>query len=81
MRLVASVAVVLLWSVSAVVADVQARVEALFAQDMASIDLARVKIEVDQIIDPSISVDTQLAQIDQMVRSPFRVSLRAMMQT
>ena len=67
MRLVASVAVVLLWSVSAGLADVQARVEALFAQDMASIDLARVKIEVDQIIDPSISVDTQLAQIDEMV--------------
>jgi len=67
MRLVASAAVFLLWSVLAALADVQSQVEALFAQDMESVDLARVKIEVDHIIDPSIKVDTQLAQIDEMV--------------
>ncbi|HIP24824.1 MAG TPA: hypothetical protein EYG79_14720 [Rhodobacteraceae bacterium] len=66
MRLLAY-ALVLFWSASTALADIQSQVEALFAHDMASVDLARVKIEVDHIIDPSISIDAQLAQIDEMV--------------
>jgi regulator of sirC expression with transglutaminase-like and TPR domain len=48
-------------------ADVRSDVRELFTRDMATIDLARVKVEIDQMIDPSINVERQLAQIDQMV--------------
>lgn len=39
----------------------------MFERNMDTLDFARVKIEVDRMIDPSIDVDAQLAQIDQMV--------------
>ena len=48
-------------------ADIRQSVNDLFARDMAALDLARVKIGVDRMVDPSIKVDSQLAQIDQMV--------------
>ena len=54
------------WGLTAT-ADVQSDVRELFARDMGALDFARVKIEVDRMIDPSIDVDAQLAQIDQMV--------------
>lgn len=57
-----------LWAiVSPAFADIRTDVHALFARDMNALDFARVKVEVDQMIDPSIDVDAQLAQIDQMV--------------
>ena len=54
------------WGLTAT-ADVQSDVRELFSRDMGALDFARVKIEVDRMIDPSIDVDAQLAQIDQMV--------------
>ena len=48
-------------------ADVSADVERLFEIERATFDFARVKIEVDHMVDPSIDVETQLAQVDQMV--------------
>lgn len=57
----------LLFIASTAVADIRADVRELFTRDMDTLDFARVKIEVDRMIDPSIDVDAQLAQIDQMV--------------
>ena len=48
-------------------ADIRSDVRALFTRDMTNLDFARVKIEVDQMIDPSIGIDAQLAEIGQMV--------------
>ena len=48
-------------------ADIRADVRELFTRDMDTLDFARVKIEVDRMIDPRIDVDAQLAQIDQLV--------------
>ncbi|MFV1539759.1 hypothetical protein VWZ63_02375, partial [Phaeobacter sp. JH207A] len=56
-----------LWSATAVLADIRVDVRDLFAADLETLDFARVKIEVDRMIDPTIDVETQLAQIDQMV--------------
>lgn len=67
MRFVISACVFTLVMATHVVADIRSDVEALFARDMAMIDLARLKIEVDQMIDGSIDVEVQLAEIDQMV--------------
>jgi len=47
-------------------ADIRTDVKALFAQDMTNLDLARIKVEVDRMIDRRIDVEAQLAQIDQM---------------
>lgn len=57
----------LLLGTTTATADIRADVRELFARDMMSLDFARVKTEVDRMIDPSIDVDAQLAQIDQMV--------------
>ncbi|SMR83544.1 Regulator of sirC expression, contains transglutaminase-like and TPR domains [Aliiroseovarius halocynthiae] len=53
--------------VSIALADIRSDVRELFTRDMNILDFARVKIEVDRMIDPRIDVETQLAQIDQMV--------------
>ncbi len=52
---------------TATLADVRADVREMFTRDMDNLDFARAKIEVDRMIDPSIDVDAQLAQIAQMV--------------
>lgn len=52
---------------SVAVSDIRADIRGLFTQDMSALDFARIKIEVDRMIDPSINVDAQLAEIDQMV--------------
>lgn len=67
MRYVIYVLSYVMLAVTAAHADVRSDVRELFSRDMATLDLARVKIEVDRMIDPSINVETQLAQIDQMV--------------
>ncbi|MEP2781947.1 MAG: transglutaminase family protein, partial [Pseudoruegeria sp.] len=54
-------------SATTALADIRADVREVFARDMDTLDFAHVKIEVDRMIDPSIDVDAQLAQIDQMV--------------
>ncbi len=61
------VLVALFLSATTALADIRADVRELFTRDMNTLDFARVKIEVDRMIDPSIDVDAQLAQIDQMV--------------
>lgn len=48
-------------------ADIRSDVHALFARDMETLDFARVKVEVDRLIEPSTDVEAQLAQIDGMV--------------
>jgi len=68
MRFMISACVFTLAMATHAIADIRSDVEALFARDMAAIDLARLKIEVDQMIDGSIDVETQLAEIDQMVK-------------
>ncbi len=55
------------FSASVSFGDIRGDVRELFTRDMGTLDFARVKIEVDRMIDPSIDVDAQLAQIDQMV--------------
>lgn len=51
---------------SAASADVRSDVKAIFAQDMATIDLARAKLELDRLVTPSVDVEAELAQIDAM---------------
>jgi regulator of sirC expression with transglutaminase-like and TPR domain len=48
-------------------ADIRTDVQNLFNQNFNRLDFARVKIEVDRMIDPSINVADQRAQINQMV--------------
>jgi len=48
-------------------ADIRADVRELFNRDMNTLDFARVKTEVDRMIDPGTDVDAQLVQINQMV--------------
>lgn len=67
MRLPLIAIVSFLLTASAALADIRADVRELFTRDMANLDFARVKIEVDRMIDLSIDMDAQLAQIDQMV--------------
>ncbi len=55
-------------------AGIRADVRELFAQDMEIFDFARVKVEVDRLIEPSTDVEVQLAQIDEMV-----VTIRTML--
>ena len=57
----------LLLVATSTLADIRDDVRELFTRDMDMLDFARVKIEVDRMIDPSIDVEAQLAQIDQMV--------------
>jgi hypothetical protein len=47
-------------------ADTRVEVKAIFAQDMATIDLARAKLELDRLVMPSVDVDAEPAQIDAM---------------
>ena len=56
-----------IFSATAALADIRADVSDLFAADLETLDFARVKIEVDRMIDPTIDAEAQLAQIDQMV--------------
>jgi len=65
-RIFVSLALAIL-SATAALADIRADVRDLFAADLETLDFARVKIEVDRMIDPSIDVEAQLAQIDKMV--------------
>ncbi|MEP2785053.1 MAG: transglutaminase family protein [Pseudoruegeria sp.] len=53
-------------SATTALADIRADVRELFTRDLDTLDFARVKVEVDRMIDPSINVEAQLAQIDQM---------------
>ena len=46
-----------IWSATAALADIRTDVRNLFASDLETLDFARVKIEVDRMIDPSIDVD------------------------
>ncbi|PCJ10555.1 MAG: hypothetical protein COB16_00660 [Rhodobacteraceae bacterium] len=50
-------------------ADVTDEVAELFQQNPDTTDLAAIKIAADHIIDPSINIADQLAQIDQMVET------------
>jgi len=54
-------------------ADIRADVRTLFTRDMATIDFASVKIEVDRMIDPEISQERALADIDEMVAAIRRM--------
>jgi regulator of sirC expression with transglutaminase-like and TPR domain len=47
-------------------ADIRADLKGLFAQDMATLDLARTKFEIDRLVDRTTDVDAQLAEIDRM---------------
>ncbi|MEP3035923.1 MAG: hypothetical protein ABJO67_16460, partial [Pseudoruegeria sp.] len=67
MRLPFIVIVSFFITASTAFADIRADARELFTRDMTSLDFARVKIEVDRMIDPTIDMDAQLAQIDQMV--------------
>ncbi|MCL1132344.1 transglutaminase-like domain-containing protein [Shewanella sairae] len=42
-------------------------VEAIFAKPSSEIDLARAKLTIDKLVDPSVDVDATLAEIDNMV--------------
>lgn len=66
-RILCAFVVSLLFATSIALADIRADVRELFNRDMDRLDFARVKIEVDRMIDPRIDVDAQLAQIDQLV--------------
>lgn len=65
-RIFVSLALAIL-STTAALADIRTDVRDLFTSDLETIDFARVKIEVDRMIDPNIDAEAQLAQIDQMV--------------
>ena len=54
-------------------ADIRADVQNLFTRDMSTLDFARMKLEVDHMIDPSTDVDQALAEIDQMVATITRM--------
>jgi regulator of sirC expression with transglutaminase-like and TPR domain len=66
-RFILSLAIFVSIISSTVRADVRTDVSELFTRDMTNLDFARIKIEVDRMIDPSINIDVQLAQIGQMV--------------
>lgn len=67
MRIVSQFLIALFLTTSIATADIRQSVQNLFDHDMATLDIARVKIEVDRLLDPSIDMDEQLAQIDEMV--------------
>lgn len=54
-------------SATTALSDIRADVRELFSREKDDFDFARLKIEVGRMIDPSINVDAQLSQIDQMV--------------
>lgn len=58
-------AFVLIGSTSAS-ADIRSDVEAIFAQDMLQVDLARAKLELDRLATPSVDVEAELERIDAM---------------
>lgn len=53
-------------SAAAAAADIRADVEALFRLDPPRFDFARIKLETDRLIDPSIDVDARLAEVEHM---------------
>lgn len=67
MRFILSLTIFISIISSTMRADVRSDVNEFFTRDMTNLDFACVKIEVDRMIDPSINVEAQLAQIDQMV--------------
>lgn len=69
MRLVLSFLSSALFLTSAAYADVRTEIRNLFKQDFEEVDIARVKIKVDQMIAPRLDVEAQLAQINEMVAS------------
>lgn len=58
--------IILHWA-SVASAEITSDVEALFFRHLPNLDFAQAKVEADRLIDRSVSIDTQLAQIDQMV--------------
>jgi len=66
-RLISLSLMLLTGMVSIASADIRAGVRALFTRDMATIDFASVKIEVDRMIDSTIEPERALADIDEMV--------------
>lgn len=69
MQIVNLITALILLPVSVAYADIRSSVENLFSRDFETLDFARMKVEVDHLIDPSIDVEAQLAQVDQMVAS------------
>jgi len=67
MRYIICALMYVMFAVTSAQADIRSDIRELFTRDMTTLDLARVKIEVDRMIDPTIDVETQLAQIDEMV--------------
>ena len=61
--------VVLICSLSPANAEsaITTNVRDIFERAEADFDIARVKFEIDQLIDPTVNVDQGLARIDQMV--------------
>jgi regulator of sirC expression with transglutaminase-like and TPR domain len=47
-------------------ADVRDELRAILAQDPATVDLARAKLELDRLVDPGVDVEAELARIDAM---------------
>jgi hypothetical protein len=47
-------------------ADIRSEVKAVFEQDVAQVDLARAKLELDRMVAPSVDVEAELAQIAAM---------------
>jgi len=43
------------------------KVRVIFDDAQQNLDLARVKFEIDRLIDPTVDVDRELARVDQMV--------------
>lgn len=43
-------------------------VQTLFAQDIANLDLANTKLEIDRMIDPTINIAARVAELDGMVQ-------------
>ncbi len=74
MRFFFGILLSLVCSTSFATANIADHVAAIFNQDFSHVDLARVMIEAEQIVEPSIDADALLAEIDQMV-SIIRVML------
>lgn len=58
-------------------ADIRNELKTLFAQDYTNIDIARVKINVDRLIDRSINVEQELNKIEKMVATIKTMTPRA----
>ena len=63
-----SIIIFLLLSEQITLADVAKDVEAIFQKYQNNFDFAAAKAETDYLVDQSVSVETQLDQIDRMTR-------------